>query len=61
MLEAYGVWVEKSMYGKTYWWVQRSTFIIDGKGMIAAYLPKVQPKKHDDLVLKALEDLRSTH
>ncbi|MGB0872056.1 MAG: thioredoxin-dependent thiol peroxidase [Solirubrobacterales bacterium] len=52
--EKYGVWVEKSMYGKKYMGVQRSTFIIDGKGKIAEVLPKVQPKKHDDLVLKAL-------
>lgn len=55
--EKYGVWVEKSMYGKKYMGVQRSTFIIDGNGKIAASLPKVQPKKHDDLVLKALADL----
>lgn len=52
--EDYGVWVEKSMYGKKYMGVQRSTFIIDGKSKIAEVLPKVQPKKHDDLVLKAL-------
>ncbi len=37
--------------------VQRSTFIIDGKGKIAEVLPKVQPKKHDDLVLKALASI----
>lgn len=52
--EKYGVWVEKSMYGKKYMGVQRSTFIIDGDGKVVASLPKVQPKKHDDLVLKAL-------
>jgi peroxiredoxin Q/BCP len=55
--EKYGQWVEKSMYGKKYMGVQRSTFIIDGKGKIAEYLPKVQPKQHDDLVLKALAKL----
>lgn len=55
--EKYGQWVEKSMYGKKYMGVQRSTFIIDGKGKIAEYLPKVQPKKHDDLVLKALAEV----
>lgn len=55
--EAYGVWVEKSMYGNKYMGVQRSTFIIDGKGRIARSLPKVQPKKHDGLVLKALAQL----
>ena len=55
--EKYGVWVEKSMYGKKYMGVQRSTFIIDGNGKVAEVLPKVQPKKHDDLVLKALAAL----
>lgn len=55
--EKYGVWVEKSMYGKKYMGVQRSTFIIDGSGKVAAVLPKVQPKKHDDLVLKALDEI----
>lgn len=55
--EKYGQWVEKSMYGKKYMGIQRSTFIIAPNGKIAEYLPKVQPKKHDDLVLKALADL----
>lgn len=55
--EAYGAWVEKSMYGKKYMGVQRATFIIDADGKIAHVLPKVQPKKHDDLVLKALGEL----
>ena len=53
--EKYGAWVEKSMYGNKYMGVQRSTFIIDAKGKIARVFPKVQPKKHDDLVLKALQ------
>lgn len=56
-IEKYGQWVEKSMYGKKYMGIQRSTFIIDEKGKIAAYLPKVQPKAHDDLVFKALAEL----
>jgi len=55
--EKYGTWVEKSMYGRKYMGVQRATFIIDPKGKIAKVFPKVQPKKHDDLVLKALEEL----
>jgi thioredoxin-dependent peroxiredoxin len=55
--EKYGTWVEKSMYGRKYMGVQRATFIIDPKGKIARVFPKVQPKKHDDLVLKALRDL----
>jgi thioredoxin-dependent peroxiredoxin len=55
--EKYGTWVEKSMYGNKYMGVQRTTFIIDPKGKIARVFPKVQPKKHDDLVLKALGEL----
>lgn len=52
--EKYGTWVEKSMYGKKYMGVQRATFIIGPGGKIAKVFPKVQPKKHDDEVLKAL-------
>jgi peroxiredoxin Q/BCP len=55
--EKYGTWVEKSMYGKKYMGVQRATFIIGPDGKIAKVFPKVQPKKHDDLVLKALDEL----
>jgi peroxiredoxin Q/BCP len=55
--EQYGTWVEKSMYGRKYMGVQRATFIIDPKGTIARVFPKVSPKKHDDLVLKALGEL----
>jgi peroxiredoxin Q/BCP len=54
VLEAYGVWVEKSMYGKKYMGIQRATFIIDGKGKVAHVIPKASPKSHDDEVLKAL-------
>jgi thioredoxin-dependent peroxiredoxin len=55
--EAYGAWGEKSMYGKKYMGVQRSTFIVDAEGKIARVFPKVQPKKHDALLLKALGEL----
>ncbi len=55
--DAYGTWVEKSMYGKKYWGVQRATFLIDPEGKIAKVFPKVSPKQHDDLVLKALAEL----
>lgn len=55
--EKYGAWVEKSMYGKRYMGVQRATFIIGPDGKIAKVFPKVSPKKHDDLVLKALAEL----
>jgi thioredoxin-dependent peroxiredoxin len=54
--EQYGAWVEKSMYGRKYMGVARATFIIDPKGKIAKVFPKVQPKKHDELVLKALAE-----
>ena len=55
--ENYGTWVEKSMYGKKYMGVQRATFIIDPEGKIAKVFPKVSPKTHDDVVLKALAEL----
>jgi len=55
--ERYGTWVEKSMYGKTYWGVQRSTFLIDADGKVAKVFPKVSPKTHDELVLAALAEL----
>jgi peroxiredoxin Q/BCP len=58
--EMYGTWVEKSMYGNKYMGVQRATFVIDPKGKIAKVFPKVQPKKHDELVLKALGKLAAT-
>ena len=55
--EKYGTWVEKSMYGKKYMGVQRATFIVGPDGKIAKVFPKVSPKTHDDLVLKALSEL----
>ena len=44
--EAYGVWVEKSMYGKKYMGVERSTFLIDENGNLAAVRRKVKPEPH---------------
>jgi peroxiredoxin Q/BCP len=55
--EAYGVWVEKSMYGRTHMGMQRATFVIDGDGKIAHVIPKAKPETHDDEVLKALESV----
>jgi peroxiredoxin Q/BCP len=55
--DAYGTWVEKSMYGKKYMGVQRATFLIDPDGKIAKVFPKVSPKTHDDVVLEALTEL----
>ncbi len=51
---AYGVWVEKSMYGRKYMGVERTTFIIDEKGRIAHIFAKVKVKGHVDEVLNAL-------
>ena len=53
--EAYGVWVEKSMYGRTYFGAERTTFIVDPDGRLAQVLRKVKPAEHDELVLRALE------
>jgi len=55
--ERYGVWGEKSMYGRKFWGVQRATFLIDADGVVRTIFPKVSPKTHDDLVLKALDEL----
>jgi thioredoxin-dependent peroxiredoxin len=52
--EAYGVWVEKSMYGKKYFGVERSTFIIDAAGAIEKIFHKVKPETHSEQVLAAL-------
>jgi len=52
--EAYGVWVEKSMYGRTYMGNERTTFVIDPEGKIKEILRKVKPAEHDKLVLAAL-------
>jgi peroxiredoxin Q/BCP len=52
--EAYGVWGEKSMYGRTFWGSSRTTFLIDESGTVAHVIPKASPKTHDDEVLAAL-------
>ncbi len=52
--EAYGVWVEKSMYGKTYMGVARTTFLIDENGNIEKVYEKVKPDVHTDEVLQQL-------
>jgi thioredoxin-dependent peroxiredoxin len=54
---AYGVWAEKSMYGRTYMGVLRSTFVVDAEGTVATVIEKVTPKTHDEVVLKALDEL----
>ena len=52
--ESYGVWVEKSMYGKTYLGNERTSFIVDPNGKVAQILRKVKPAEHDEQVLAAL-------
>jgi peroxiredoxin Q/BCP len=57
--EAYGTWGEKSMYGKTYMGVSRSTFLIDGDGVVRHVIPKASPKTHDEVVLEAIGQLQA--
>ncbi|MCP5405671.1 MAG: thioredoxin-dependent thiol peroxidase [Pseudomonadaceae bacterium] len=54
--EAYGVWQEKSMYGRTYMGMVRSTFIIGPDGLVAKVFPKVTPKTHADEVMDWLKE-----
>jgi peroxiredoxin Q/BCP len=50
--DAYGVWVEKKNYGRTYWGNERTTFVIDETGRIAKVLPRVKPAEHAGQVLE---------
>jgi peroxiredoxin Q/BCP len=59
IVNAYGVWVEKSMYGKKYMGAERSTFVIDGTGRIAAIFRKVKPEEHAALLQETLKNLAS--
>ncbi len=55
----YGVWVQKSMYGKTYFGNERTTFVIGSDGVVARVLRKVKPAEHDEQVLAALAEVTS--
>jgi peroxiredoxin Q/BCP len=55
ILQAYGVWGEKSMYGKKYMGVLRTTFVIDENGIIEEVFEKVDTKNHTDQIIKALD------
>lgn len=57
VVNKYGVWQEKKLYGKTFMGIVRSTFIIDKKGVVRKVFPKVKVKGHIDEVLAALKDL----
>lgn len=59
MINAYGVWVEKKMYGKTYMGIERSTFLIDPDGKIANVWRKVRVKGHVEAVLDAAKTLNA--
>ena len=56
--EAYGSWVEKHNYGKTYMGMARTTFLVDPDGRIARVWPKVKPEGHAGDVLAALDELQ---
>lgn len=55
--EKYGLWVEKNMYGRKYWGVQRATFLIGADGKVLKTWPKVSPKGHAAEVLKTAQEL----
>jgi len=55
--ERYGVWKEKSMYGKKFMGIERSTFLVDGEGKIARAWPKVKVPGHAEEVLEAVRAL----
>ncbi len=57
--QAYGVWVEKRRGDKTYWGIQRATFLIDSRGRIARVWPQVKPEGHAQDVLGAVKSLKS--
>jgi peroxiredoxin Q/BCP len=54
MVKKYGVWKEKSMYGKKYMGIERTTFVIDGKGVISHIFPKVKVDGHVEEVMAVL-------
>lgn len=58
VIEAYGAWQEKSMFGKKYMGIQRSTVIIDPVGNIVKEYPKVSPNKHAAEIIKDLQALQ---
>ena len=53
--QAYGVWKERSMYGKTYMGVERTTFVIDPSGKVAKVFPKVKVEGHSEAILAAIK------
>jgi peroxiredoxin Q/BCP len=58
-LSAYGVWQEKSLYGRKFMGIVRSTFVIDGKGLVRSVFPKVSVKGHVEEVLAVVKSMKS--
>ena len=58
--DSYGVWQQKSMYGRTYFGNERTTFVITPGGRVAQVLRKVKLAQHDELVLQALREASPT-
>jgi peroxiredoxin Q/BCP len=56
--QAYGVWKEKNMYGKKYMGVERTTFVVDAKGIVRKVFPKVKVDGHSEAVLEAIQASR---
>jgi len=56
--EAYGVWKEKNLYGRKSMGVERTTFVIDAKGIVRAEFPRVKVDGHSNAVLSAIDDCR---
>lgn len=59
LIDAYGVWGEKQLYGKTYMGLQRTTFLIDEKGMIRKIFRKPKSKQHSEEILSAWKEIAS--
>ncbi len=58
--KAYGVYKEKSLYGKTYWGIERTTFLIDESGRISSIFPKVKVDGHIEAVLSAVKAMAAS-
>ena len=56
MIQAYGAWQEKSMYGKKYMGIQRMSYLLDGNKVVRVY-PKVKPKEHAEEIMEDLTEL----
>jgi peroxiredoxin Q/BCP len=55
--ELYGVWEQKTMYGKSYWGVERTTFLIDEKGYVRNILKNLKPEEHAKAALELIDEI----